>query len=131
MMPPIAFILARTGNDPKLQAEQAWDWVQHYIRNHWHPDIGHFQGAPEIPPATEYAIRQVRGLGRIARPDDHEVDFIRKGFLEAHQRFVVEDGQQERLSHADASRILGNLRIAAAGIGSETEAPAVSQEKAS
>lgn len=113
MMPPIAFILARTGASPKLLAEQAWDWTQRYIRKHWHVDVGHYQGAPEIPAATDYAIRQCGGLARIAYPTDRDVDFIRKGFLEAHQRFVEEGGEQVRLSDTDAKRILGNLRIAA------------------
>lgn len=113
MMPPIAFILARSGASPQLQAEQAWDWTQRYIRKHWHVDIGHYAGAPAIPAATDYAIRQVGGLVRIAYPTDRDIDFIRKGFLEAHQRFVTEDGEQVRLSHADASRILDNLRLAA------------------
>lgn len=112
MMPPIAFILARSGVNPQLAAEQAWDWTQRYIRKHWHIDIGHLQGAPDIPTATEYAIRQVGGLGRIAYPSEGALDFIRRGFLEAHQRFVVEGGEQTRLSHADANRLLGTLRIA-------------------
>lgn len=120
MMPPIAFILARSGSNPKLRSEQAWDWTQNYIRRHWHPDIGHYQGAPEIPAATDYAIRQVGGLQRIAYPMEKDLDFIRKGFLEAHQRFVEEGGEQTRLSDGDAKRILGNLRLAASGIsGSE------------
>ncbi len=113
MMPPIAFILARSPANPQLLAEQAWDWTKNYIRRHWHIDIGHFQGAPAIPAATEYAIRQVGGLSRIAYPNDRDLDFIRRGFLEAHQRFITEDGEQVKLSHADASRFLGNLRIAA------------------
>lgn len=113
MMPPVAFILARSGHNPELAAEQAWDWIQNYIRRHWHPDIGHYQGAPEIPAAIDYALRQVGGLARIAYPTDRDIDFIRRGFLDAHRRFVSEGGEQTRLSHADAKRILGTLRLAA------------------
>lgn len=113
MMPPIGFILARATTNPKLAAEQAWDWTQNYIRRHWHIDIGHYEGAPEIPAAVDYAIRQVGGLTRIAYPEDRGVDFIRRGFLEAFERFKAEDGEQVRLSHADAKRMLGNLRLAA------------------
>jgi hypothetical protein len=112
MMPPIAFIMARSGASSQLAAEQAWDWTKNYIRRHWHIDIGHFQGAPAIPAATDYAIRQVGGLGRIAYPGERDIDFIRRGFLEAHQRFEAEGGEQTRLSHADAKRILGSLRVA-------------------
>jgi len=130
MMPPIAFILDRTGRSPELQAEQAWDWTQRYIRKHWHVDLGHYAGAPAIPAATEYAIRQAGGLARIAYPGDREVDFVRKGFLEAHQRFVEEGGEQTRLSHADASRILGNLRIAAdSAFAALPESPVVSLDR--
>lgn len=129
MMPPIAFILERSGQGPKLQAEQAWDWTERYIRRHWHIDIGPYQGAPEIPAATDYAIRQVGGLARIAYHPERESDFIRKGFLEAHERFVEEGGEQTRLSHADASRLLGNLRIAAASGFASESLPAVVVEK--
>lgn len=113
MMPPIAFILERSGSNKQLAAEQAWDWIQNYSRRHWHVDIGHYQGAPEIPAAIDYALRQVGGLVRIAYPQDRDIDFIRRGFLEAHQRFVSEGGEQARLSHADAKRFLGTLRLAA------------------
>lgn len=128
MMPPIAFILERSGQGPKLQAEQAWDWTQNYIRRHWHIDIGPYQGAPEIPAATDYAIRQTGGLARIAYHAEREADFIRKGFLEAYQRFVEEGGEQTRLSHADANRILGNLRIAESS--GYNALPAVIEKKA-
>jgi hypothetical protein len=111
MMPPIKFILERTGVNPTLLSEQAWDWIQVYVRKHWHVDIGHFQGAPQIPPATDYAVRQVGGLARIAYRSDRDTDFVRKGFLDAHQRFTAEDGEQLKLSHADASKLLDTLRI--------------------
>ncbi len=122
MMPPIKFILDRSGVNPQLAAEQAWDWTKNYIRRHWHIDIGHFQGAPAIPAATDYAIRQVGGLGRIAYPGERDIDFIRRGFLEAHQRFVAEDGEQVRLSHADAKNFLETLRLSQASGVLPTEA---------
>lgn len=98
IMPPIAFILERSGQSPELLAEQAWEWIHVYIRKHWHPDIGPYQGAPQISPAVDYAVRQCGGLTRIAYPGDREVDFIRRGFMEAHVRFAKEGGQQVTLS---------------------------------
>ncbi len=113
MMPPIAFILKRAGQDPELEAEKAWEWINGYIRHHWHIDIGHFAGAPLIPPATEYAVRQAGGLAKIAYHSDKDSDFIRKGFLQAHQRFESEVGEQTKFSHAEATKFLGSLRVAA------------------
>jgi hypothetical protein len=115
MMPPIGFILARSETNPQLAAEQAWDWIQLYARRHWHPDIGHFKGAPEIAAPIEYAVRQVGGLNRIAYPKERDMDFIRRGFLDAHQRFVAEGGEQVRLSRADAKRLMDRLRLGQAG----------------
>ena len=118
-MPPVAFIINNLPQkNSELLAEQAWQWVQRYIRNYWHVDIGPFQGAPAMPAATEYAVRQVGGLQRIAYPLERDLDFIRRGFLESHQRFSVEGGAQTRLSTSEAKAILTSLRLAA---GSELD----------
>lgn len=111
IMPPIGYILDRSGQSPQLLAEQAWEWIHVYIRKHWHPDIGPYQGAPQIPDGVDYAVRQCGGLSRIAYPGDRDVDFIRRGFMEAHIRFAKEGGQQITISRELAASTMKNLQL--------------------
>lgn len=110
-MPPLAFIIARCGDDPKLLAEQAWDLVWKLVKRDWYADgIGWVNGAEKkLTPAMQYAIRCCKGEYRMAYATDDEFPFIRRDFMEAHQRFTAEGGEQARLSHAEAKGILDEL----------------------
>lgn len=109
LMPPIAFILRRL-EDHRLAAEQAWDLINLIARQFWHPDIGFCPGCPEIDAPTEYALRQIGGYNRIFMARSENWDFIRKGFIEAYQRFREEGGEQVRLSEAEARKALDTIR---------------------
>lgn len=125
IMPPIGFILERSGQSPELLAEQAWEWIHVYIRRHWHVDIGPYQGAPAIPPPIDYAVRQCGGLSRIAYPGDREIDFIRRGFMEAHIRYCQEGGRQTTMSRELAGSMMKTLQL---GMNSG-ELPATTEPK--
>ncbi len=110
MMPPLAFILARTGNgavDDQFAAEKAWadlplgSWFGESLlptmcstrpKNH-KGRIQEYNGGflvyPEpLDAATDYAVRIVGGFDRIANAGgDKELDFIRRDFLQAHKRY--------------------------------------------
>jgi len=109
MMPPVAFILARSSENQTVLAEAAWDALQKLIYRDWHPDIGWLRRV-ELDPAMEYAIRQCGGLLRIDNCPTDNANFLRRDFLAAHSRFVSEGGAQERLSHKQAEQILGQLQ---------------------
>lgn len=79
-------------------------------RKFWHPDIGFLPACPEIDGATEYALRQIGGYSRLNEATNENMDFIRKGFIQAHQRFHEEGGEQLRLSSAEARRALETLK---------------------
>jgi hypothetical protein len=112
MMPPIAFILARSGGDAKLQAEQAWELAWKLIKRDWYADgIGWVAGAQgKLTPAMQYAIRQCGGESRMAYADEEAFPFIRRDFIQAHERFALEDGEQVRLTHSEAAGILKELQ---------------------
>ncbi len=108
MMPPLAFILARSEGNQQVLAEAAWETLQRLIYSDWHPDIG-WTLSVELDPQMQYAIRQVGGLHRIHDCPTDTVNFLRKDFLAAHARYATEGGAQDRLSHKQATEILGQL----------------------
>jgi hypothetical protein len=82
----------------KIQAEQAWQWVQTFIRKWdrvpgegecigWDPQIGKplFKTPKPIPERINYAVRAVGGIRAIAGVDDHSLPFMRKEFAEAFE----------------------------------------------
>ena len=99
-MPPLKFILERTGDNAKLLAEQAFELAWKLVKRDWYADgIGWVAGAREkLSPAMQYAIRQCGGEYRMAYADDEAFPFIRRDFLQAHERFTLEDGEQVRLT---------------------------------
>lgn len=111
LMPPIAYIL-RFAENRELLAEQSWEFLQTYLRKHWHPDIGPYPDAPKLDDATQYALRQVGGMVRVYNADSKAFGFIRKEFLESHQRFSAEGGEQVRLTEGQAKSTLGSLKRA-------------------
>lgn len=108
MMPPIAFILARTEDNEAVLAEAAWETLQKLIYRDWHPDIG-WSLSVELDPQMQYAIRQVGGLHRIHDCPKDSFNFLRKDFLAAYTRYAAEGGEQVRLSQKQAKEILGQL----------------------
>ena len=117
--PPPAFIRARLINH-RLAGEQAWDLVMLIRDKFWHPDIGFLTGCPDIDKATEYALRQVGGYRRLLNVRIDQLDFLRKTFLENHQRFSEEGGAQLRLSTEESAKALDKIRsmsLPSAGTG--------------
>lgn len=115
-MPTLAFILARTGEDAKLLAEQAWELALKLVKRDWYADgIGWVADADKkLTPAMQYAIRQCGGEHKLAYADEDVFPFVRKDFLEAHQRFALEGGEQVRLTQGEAINLLGQLKAARA-----------------
>jgi hypothetical protein len=109
MMPPLAFILARTVENAQVLAEAAWETVQRLVYRDWHPDIG-WTRTVEMDPQLEYAIRQVGGLRRIHDCPRDAFSFLRRDFLAAHLRYGSEGGGQVQLSQKQAAAILGQLQ---------------------
>jgi hypothetical protein len=99
-MPPLKFILDRTGPSPKLLAEQAWAFVEPYVEKNWHPDLGWAPGKDKaLTPAMLYAIRQTGGLTRIY---NEASPYVRKDFIAAFERFTIETGAQMLLAASEA-----------------------------
>ncbi len=111
-MPPLKFILDRCSSNPKLLAEQAWELAWKLVQRDWYADgIGWVAGAKEkLTPAMQYAIRQCGGEYRMTHADEEAFPFIRRDFLQAHERYLVEGGDQTRLTQAEAQNILGKLK---------------------
>lgn len=114
-MPTLAFILDRSGIDKTLLAEQAWELAWKLVRRDWYSDgIGWVNGAEKkLTPAMQYAIRQCGGEYRMAYCDEETFPFIRRDFLESHERFALEDGDQVRLTAGEAKAWIGQLQAAA------------------
>ena len=112
MMPPVAFILARSGESPKLMAEQAWELAWKLVKKDWYADgIGWVAGAQaKLTPAIQYAIRQCGGEYRMAYSDEEAFPFIRRDFLAAHERFALEGGEQVRLTQGEAKNVFESLK---------------------
>jgi hypothetical protein len=108
MMPPIAFILDRSGCNQKLLGEQAWEALQRFVYKNWHPDLG-FTSKARLDPATDYAARQCGGLHRIHNAPTKDFGFIRRDFLQAHERFLAEGGEQTKFSQEIAEKTLNEL----------------------
>jgi hypothetical protein len=109
MMPPLKFILDRAGNNPKLEAEKAWErWER--LSGAWYPDgLGWQNGVDkELTPAMQYAIRQCGGEHRMIYCSEESFPFIRRQFLESHERFQVEGGAQQ-LTTGEAKNLLNFL----------------------
>lgn len=111
-MPMIPFVLARSGADVKLLAEQAWELAWKLVKRDWYADgIGWLGGAEKkLTPAIQYAIRQCGGEHRMVYADEETFPFVRRDFLHAHERFVLEDGEQVRLTAGEARQFLRDLR---------------------
>lgn len=109
MMPPIAFITARTPVNPQVKAEAAWETLQKIIYRDWHPDVG-WSRPVQLEPAMEYAVRQCGGLLRIHDCPQDTFNFLRKDFLAAFARYEAEGGEQVKLSHVQAKELLGKLQ---------------------
>lgn len=111
-MPTLAFILARSGGNAQLLAEQAWEMAWKLVKRDWYADgIGWVAGAREkLTPAMQYAIRQCGGEYRMAYSDEKDFPFVRRDFLAAHERFALEGGEQVRLTHAEAKNFLDRIR---------------------
>lgn len=81
----------------KIEGDQAWDWVQKYIRKWWgidrldrgrDPETGEmrYEYAPGLPERIDYAVRAVGGLAAITRVRLDSEPFMRKEFVEAFDR---------------------------------------------
>lgn len=90
-----------------LDAERAWEallgdfgeWYFSRVDGHGLPTEvgvksrgGRFIGPPRLPPATEYALRQVGGYAYVGDCDPERLRWIRKDFIEAYLRYVETDG---------------------------------------
>ena len=51
-----------TEDEIDVEAEAAWQWTLEFMRRHWHPDIGVYPTAPEVPERLAYAVRLVGGF---------------------------------------------------------------------
>ena len=111
MMPPLAFILARSESNAQVTAEAAWETLQTIIYRDWHPDVG-WSRHVKLGPVMEYAIRQCGGLHRIHDCPKDTFNFMRRDFLQAFARYQSEDGEQVKLSHTQAAELLGDLQKA-------------------
>lgn len=107
---PTASEIRAFSQNNELEAEQAWEFLDRVLKRHWHPDIGFYKDAPALNPAIEYAIRQCGGIYRIYNADEKQFDFIRKGFLAAHQRYHEEGGAQTHMSQRLAVDTLKRLQ---------------------
>lgn len=111
-MPPWAFFKERIGVNAQLLAEQEWEMAWKLVKRDWYADgIGWVNDAQKkLTPAMCYAIRQCGGEPKMAYASEKDFPFLRKTFLEAHERFSVEGGEQTRLTHGEAKQLLDALR---------------------
>jgi hypothetical protein len=105
----------------KIQAEQAWEWVQTYIRKWINVPVNgeclgldaqtgelKWKRPPAIPDRINYAVRAVGGIRAIGNVDDHSLPFMKKEFAEAFDnaqfaaRFALELPAHEVLKQLGA-----------------------------
>ncbi len=110
MMPPIAYVLARSGHNLELEAECAWEALQKFVYKSWHPDIG-FTSSARLDAHTEYAVRQCGGMRRIHDTPSKDFSFIRRDFIAAYTRYEVEGGAQVHISEGEAKNFLKDLNL--------------------
>jgi hypothetical protein len=102
--PTIAELRHRAGmrkaDQDAVEANAAWEFISYYVYHYWHPDVGRYQGAPEIPPRTEYALRQIGGLRRLHDTPTDSIPFVCKRFMEAYRLARVDELMRPQLDAA-------------------------------
>jgi hypothetical protein len=97
--PSVAELRERAGmtedTTEALEANLAWEFVQHYSHKHWHPDLGHYSNAPTIPSRTSYALRQIGGLQVIFNCRLEHLTFVKKDFIAAYKLAAKADATMQ------------------------------------
>ena len=115
----------------QFEAEKTWELVKQTLRRHWYGELmpvmvskrpenytgriqeygdGFLLHAPPFDAATDYAIRNVGGLERIATASGKEQDFIRRDFLTAVTRHRETLGLTAP-SREEAKAFLDSLKV--------------------
>ena len=68
-----------------VEAQAAWDWILWFMRRCWYPDLGISPGAPAIPPAMEYALRQIGGIKALSCMETTNEPFLKRDFIAAYK----------------------------------------------
>lgn len=92
----------------QLQAEAAWEWALDVARRFYFPDLG-LRGAPEIPPATEFAVQACGGWRRLHLCSEDDLVWCRKTFLERYTTLHETRAVEHLLGSGEARQILQRL----------------------
>jgi hypothetical protein len=91
-------------NAAQLAAEQRWQYVLNYTREHFHPDLRDYH-APKLDEHTDYAVGAAGQLGGIAESDRDALVWCKKAFIEAYlawdqrgkDKFLMPQGEVAKL----------------------------------
>lgn len=93
----------------ELEAETAWHQALEYARRWYVPDFGLDRRAPELPPATEQAIRAAGGFRLLESCSESDLVWARKRFLESFGRIGELERSGLMLTRGEAKRVLAQL----------------------
>lgn len=91
----------------EFDAEEAWDRFKVRFKK-WHPDIG--LDVAEETKAFKYALNQIGGFERFAKSEIAHENFVRKEFIEAHQRYDKTGGRLAP-SREEAKQLIERLKV--------------------
>lgn len=99
--PTVAELRERSGasrlDQEAVEGNTAWEFVNAYARKYWHPDIGRYSTAPEIPSRAQYALRQIGGLRALTNASNNSWPFLRKEFMEAYRLAPISEQMRPAL----------------------------------
>ena len=93
-----------------VEANAAWEFVNRYVRRHWHPDIGPYPDAPQIPARIDYALRQMGGLRRLNSCLADHLPFMKKDFIEAYRLAPLAEAR----GHLSEAKVIERILLKAA-----------------
>jgi len=89
-----------------IQGETEWQNLLDYIRKYLFPDFGLTSQAPPLPEPVLFAARAAGGLRYLERCSETELQWAKKRFIEAYQRFLDSGSLKQLPSTENARRIL-------------------------
>jgi hypothetical protein len=110
------FAGAASGDQGRVEADEAWNQVNEYLRK-WGVDRwplysgGEKIMAPPLMPRIEYALRRIGGLWRLNQMTDESYPFVYRDFCEAYALAPLAESMAPQLAEQFGDQALvGNVR---------------------
>jgi hypothetical protein len=130
-MPTIGDILKHLtqaeSNAAQFAAEERWQYVLRYKREHFHPDLRNYK-PPKLDERTDHALHVAGGLAGISQSDTNQLVWRKKAFIEAYlawdqpgkDKFLLPQGEvtnllSEAVENLSVERLLQEPENATSG----------------